>query len=103
MARDELTGPDVVVIWCPPAGEHELARSLGLVEHDRATVLAWVRTVREEFGAVRVLKCRCWRVVRALQVLGLTNTSENRAVAYGYLVGEAENDGGDARRHGAGR
>lgn len=86
--------PELVVLWVPPASEHALARSLGLVEHDRADLLAIVKAVRADLERqrirVKVLHSRCQAVVQALSVLGLTNETQHRAAAYGWLLTQRE-------------
>lgn len=88
-----MTLPNLVILWLPPAGEHRLAVSLGLIEYpDRREYRAVIEGVAADFKGrgvqVRVLKCRCWRVVRALSQLGLTNDTASRSAAYGFINAE---------------
>lgn len=85
------TGPDVVHLWLPRGDEHALAASLSMCEADPVLLRKLVESVQEQLardhpGArVRVHRWHVWRVVRAMNTLGVTNTPDGRAMAYGLL------------------
>lgn len=91
--------PDQAVLWSPPNEEHELARSLGLVDCDRRTHVALLKAGKAEMERlgvpVVVLHSRCQRVVQALSVLGLVNGPAERSQAYAWLLAKREEGGSD--------
>lgn len=82
---------DVVVLWMPPDREHALALSLGLVDLDRDELAARIEAARADIAAnqpgIRVVVHRhtCSEVVAWMSRLGMRNTSEGRAAAFGAL------------------
>ena len=84
--------PGLVALWIPRADEYDLARSLGLVDRPRDELDELADAVREQVARdlpgtpVRVHRARVWRLVRAMQRLGVTNTPDGRAAAAGWLA-----------------
>lgn len=84
--------PDLVHLWLPRGDEHELAASLGLCENDPALLREIVERAQQQIARdhlgcrVQVHRWHVWRVVRALATLKLTNTPQNRSIAYVLLA-----------------
>lgn len=89
--------PQAIHLWRPRGDEHAVAASLGLCDADPNAVERSTEALRADaekvFAGVpvRVHRFHVWRVVRAMVRLGVTNTSEGRAAAIGWLGSE----GGD--------
>lgn len=87
-----MTQPDSVELWRPRADEHALAASLGLCEADPDLLRQLIEAAQDQVARdmpgvpVRVHRWHVWRVVRAMQRAGVTNTPDGRAMAYGLLA-----------------
>ena len=80
--------PDIVLLWIPRGDEHELAASLGLCEENRDA--ARDQVVSNLRGSIRIVRWHVWRVVRAMQSAGQTNTPAGRAAAFRWIADHAK-------------
>lgn len=86
----------MIAIWLPRRDEHELAMSLGMIDGDHAEMhnrlavakVAIARTMPQ--ARLVVGRWHIWRVVREMVRLGVTNTPDGRAAAFGSLAMLAE-------------
>lgn len=82
------------VTWLPPADEHRLAMSLGLVDQDRRRymdMLVAIEAEAERMGfTVHRGRWRVHRIVYQLSSLGMENNTKSRAAVYASLRNEAE-------------
>lgn len=82
-------GPAAVVLWLPPAREHRLAMSLGLIALPRDEYrrrMEEAKTEAELRGCrVKICKARCYAVVYELSRLGLVSEPGSRAAAIALL------------------
>jgi len=90
--------PDLVQLWRPRGDEHKLAASLGLCEEDPELLRQLVTAAQEQVARdlpgtrVRIYRWHVWRVVRAMQRAGQTNTPAGRAAAFGWITDRAETE-----------
>lgn len=89
-----MTGnnPQRIILWRPRADEHELARSLGMVDCDAETLQQIIESSQHQLAidlpgtSVLVHRWHLWRVVRAMARANVLNDPAGRATAYGLLA-----------------
>lgn len=91
-----MSMPKEVVMWIPRADEHALAASLKMCEADPKLLRELVEAAQEQTARdlpgvpVVIRRWHVWRVVRAMQRAGVTNTPDGRATAYVMLFSGKE-------------
>lgn len=88
-----FVNPSFVVVYLPPAREHQLACDLQILSQPdrrayREQIVAVTADLERQGLRVEILKSRVWRVVKALSDHGLANTPQGRAAAYAFVHAE---------------
>ena len=75
-----------IALWLPRGRHHDLAMSLGLIELPRAAYCEAIKAAEAEaisLGcAVSIVRVSPSRIVREMEILGLQNTTAERAQVY---------------------
>lgn len=83
--------PNSVHLWLPRGDEHQLAASLGLCEKDPELARERLEAAQEDIARrlpgvpVIVHRWHVWRIIRAMQRVGVLNTPDGRAAAVAWL------------------